>query len=199
MQRYAKAQAPAVADLNRLMGTAFGFETHIRSLLELRLAQMSRAAVDEDLRAYVGNAIRDLAPVPERALIWVRSIANRALQLIWDAELLPEGTLPAEWMEEWRHADMSYTHDGGRLPRPGAQCNILRHATGTERTTRQTRYITKTTYLLLDHLQSVGDFGQHCDDYSETDVTVVFAAPIVFAAISLVQCLSQDLAGAKVG
>ena len=196
MQRYAEAQAPAVADLTRLMGTTSGFEVNVRSLLDLRLAQVAAKGVDDDLRDYVSNAIRDLAPVPERSLIWVRSIASRALTLIWDAELPPDQTLPAEWVEEWRHADVNYTDDGGRLPRkPGAQCNILRLATGTERTVRQTSYVTRTTYLLLDYLQSVGDFGQHRDEYSDTEITVGFVASVVFTAISLAECLTQDLAG----
>ena len=165
MQHYAKAQAPAIADLTRLLGTSAGFETHVRSLLELRLAQVSSETTDEDLLDFVSNAIRDLTPTPEHALIWVRSIANRALQLVWYAELPPDRTLPAQWREEWKREEVRYTDDGGRLPRsPGAQCNILRLATGTERTSRGVRYITKTTYLLLDHLQSVGNFGQHRDD-----------------------------------
>jgi len=109
MQRYAGAQAPAVADLTRLMGTPSGFDVNVRSLLDLRLAQVAAKGVDDDLRDYVGNAIRDLAPVPERSLIWVRSIASRALTLIWDAELPPDRTLPAEWVEEWRHAHCSST------------------------------------------------------------------------------------------
>lgn len=196
MQRYAGAQAPAVADLTRLMGTPAGFDVNVRSLLDLRLAQVAAKGVDDDLRDFVGNAIRDLAPAPERSLIWVRSIARRALTLIWDAELPPDRTLPAEWVEEWRHADVNYTDDGGRLPRkPGAQCNILRLATGTERTVRQTSYVTRTTYLQLNYLQPVGDFGQHRDEYPETEVTVGFAASVVFAAISLLECLTQDLAG----
>ena len=101
MQRYAQAQAPAIADLTRLLGTAVGFATHVRSLLELRLAQVSVDTADEDLRAFVKNAIRDLAPVPERALVWIRSIANRALKLVWEAELPPDSTLPVEWRDEW--------------------------------------------------------------------------------------------------
>ena len=60
------------------------------------------------------------------------------------------------------------------------------------------RYITKTTYLLLDHLQSVGNFGQHRDD-SPIKVTVGFAASVVFAAISLLECLTHDLAAADTG
>ena len=200
MQHYAKAQAPAIADLTRLLGTSAGFETHVRSLLELRLAQVSSETTDEDLLDFVSNAIRDLTPTPEHALIWVRSIANRALQLVWYAELPPDRTLPAQWREEWEREEVRYTDDGGRLPRsPGAQCNILRLATGTGRTSRQVRYITKTTFLLLDHLQSVGNFGQHRDEFPEIKVTVGFAASIVFAAISLLECLTHDLAAADTG
>ena len=127
MQHYAKAQAPAIADLTRLLGTSAGFE------------------------------------------------------LVWNAELPPDRTLPAQWREEWEREEVRYTDDGGRLPRsPGAQCNILRLATGTERTSRRVRYITKTTYLLLDHLQSVGNFGQHRDDFPAVKVTVGFSASVVF-------------------
>ena len=197
MQRYAQEQAPAIADLTRLLGTAAGFETHIRSLLNLRLAQVCRGeAVDEPLLHYVSNAIRDLAPAPEDALTWVRSIANQALNIVWHAELPPDKTLPAEWRKEWDSSNVrvSYLDDQGKLPRSsGAQCNILRLATGTESTTRCTSYITKTTYLLLDHLQSVGNFGQHRADFRE--ITVGFAATVVLSAISLVECLAHDLAG----
>ena len=105
-----------------------------------------------------------------------------------------------KWRNEWQRADLHYADDDGRLPRsPGAQCNILRLATGTERTSRQCRFITKTTYLLLDHLQSVGNFGQHRSDSPEVEVTVGFAASVVFAAISLVECLAHDLAAAGTG
>ena len=194
MQRYAREQAPAVADLTRVLGTIAGFETHAGSLLELRLKQVSTETSDEELRDCVSNAIRDLSPSPDHALIWVRSIANRALKLVWDAELPADRTLPLQWRNEWDRANLHYPHDSGRLPQsPGAQFSILRLATGTERTSRQFRYITKTTYLLLDHLRSVGNFGQHRDDYPDVEVTVGFAASVVFAAVSLVECLSHDL------
>ena len=197
MQRYAQDQAPAIVDLTRLLGTAAGFETNVQMLLKLRLDQVSAEAVDEQLRDYVSNAIRDLAPVPERALIWVRSIAERALEVVWDAELPPDRTLPAEWTREWGRNDVPNPHDQGKLPRSrGQQCNILRLATGTDRTTRCTRHLTKTTFLLLDHLQSAGNFGQHRADFPDTEVTIGFAAAVVLSAISLVECLTRDLADA---
>ena len=194
MQRYAKEQAPALADLNRLFGTASGFETHVRSLLELRLSQIKSRRMDEELCVSVNNAVRDISPAPEQALIWVRSIANRALALIWEAELPPDQTLPAEWLDEWRRNGVDPRDDGGRLPRgAGPQCHILRLVTGSDRTRRQSRYVTKTTYLLVEHLQSVGNFAEHRSDFPETKVTIGFAAAVVFAAISLVECLTGDV------
>ena len=193
MQRYAGEQAPAVADLTRLFGTASGFESNIQSLLELRLAQVDGPNVDRVLRESVRNAVRDLKPHPSGALTWIRRVSGRALALIWEAELPPDKTLPADWIDEWQHAGIrNPPEDRGKLPRsPGAQCNALRLITGTERTPRQSRYVTKTTYLLVDHLQSVGDFGQHQEDDPEATIGVVTA--FVLAAISLVESLTSDL------
>ena len=196
MQRYASDQAPAIADLTRLLGTAAGFQTHVQTMLELRLKHVSERAIDERLRDFVTRAIRDIAPVPGHAVIWARSIAERTLAVIWDKELPRNRRLPAEWTETWNDAGVDYPHDQGTLPRAsGMQCKILRLATGTDRrTTRCTRYVTKPTFLLLDHVQSVGNFGQHPSDSPE--VTVGFAAAFLFSAISLVECLARDLAGA---
>ena len=194
MQRYAEEQAPAMTDLNRVFGSRDGFDRHIRSLLELRLGQVTTAGVDEDLCRFVSYAVKLVTPRPQDALTWVRSIAERALDVVWNAELPPDRTLPAEWTRKWADNYLQYQHDQGRLPRPrGQQCSILRLATGTERTTRCTRHITKTTFLLLDHLQSVGNFGAHFSDYPKVKVSIGFAAAVVLSAISLVECLTSDL------
>ena len=195
MQHYAEERAPALADLTRLFGTAPDFEAHIRSLLELRLAQVAGQGVDRDLRESVSNAVRDIEPDPKHALIWIRSIADRALALIWDAELPRDRALPPKWIDEWRHAGVkSLPEDGGKLPYgSGLQCGVLRLITGTDRVRRQSRYVTKTTSLLVDHLQSVGSFGQHRENFPETDVSVGFAAVGILAAISLVDNLTADL------
>ena len=195
MQRYADARAPALSDLKHLFDTALGFETHIRSLLELRLAQVAGPEVDRDLCGFVRNAVRDIEPDPDHALVWVRSIAERALSLIWGAELPPDRTLPADWIEDWRHAGVrNWPEDAGKLPHgTGPQCGVLRLITGTDRVRRQSRFVTRTTCLLVDHLQSVGNFAQHRASYPETNVSIGFAAASVLAAISLVENLTADL------
>ena len=195
IQRYAEEQAPALVDLKRLFGTSHGFKTQIRSLMELRLEQITNPGVDEELRRFVSNAVRDLEPHPEDALTWIRSVADRALALIWEAELPPDKTLPKDWIDEWQRGGMkSLPEDGGKLPRgAGAQCHVLRLITGSDRIPRQSGYVTKTTFLLVDHLKSAGDFGQHRKDYPETTISVGFAATVVLAAISLVESLTADL------
>ena len=197
MERYAKARGPATSYLQRLLDEPSGFETHVRSLLELRLAQVSQGAVDRELCDYVRGAIRDLVPRAENALVWIRSIANRALQLIWAAELPPDRRLPDAWLDEWKHAGVQNLPDErGKIPHdsPGQECRILRLITGSERGQRQSKYATRTTSLLVNHLHSVGNFGQH---RTEGDgVTVGFAASVVLSAITLIECLRHDLAGA---
>lgn len=199
MQRYAREQAPALADLTRLFGDDAGFEAHIRSLLELRLAQVAGPETDRSLRGLVSNAVRDVEPHPENALTWIRSITNRALALVWNAELPPDRSLPPEWLDEWRHAGFrNLPEDRGKLPvGSGLQCHVLRLITGSDRTPRQSRYVTKPTCLLVDHLQSVGGFGQHKEDFPETDISIGFAASCVMAALSLVESLTADLQQGK--
>ena len=196
MQRYAKQQAPAVADLKRLFGTASGFDTNIRSLLELRLEQVATPRTDKALRDFVAHAVRDVDDNPDIALSGVRGIVTRALTLIWEAELPQDQMIPAGWIHEWKQVQVNFPNDRGRLPRSdGAQCRLLQLVTGTADARRQSRYVTKTTCLLVDHLQSVGDFGQHRNKSPESKVTVGFAASVVLAAISLVESLSDDLRG----
>ncbi len=195
IQRYAEEQVPVLDDLKCLFGTSHGFKTQIRSLMEFRLEQITNPGVDEDLRRFVSNAVRDLEPHPEDALTWIRSVADRALALIWEAELPGDKKLPPNWLKDWQLGGVkSLPEDGGKLPRgAGAQCHVLRLITGSDRISRQSKYITKTTCLLVDHLKSVGDLGQHRSAFPETDVTVGFAATVVLAAISLIESLTTDL------
>jgi hypothetical protein len=198
MAHYAHLQAPAVTDLKRYFGTEEAYNANVRSLLELRLTQVSRGSVDNELLNHVTKAVRDIEPDPWGALTHIRNVVARALTIIWGVELPPDKTLPAEWVDSWKHGrELLPWLDKcqGRLPlKDGQQCNVLRLITGTERIPRLARYITKPTYVLLDHLQSVGDLGQHRNDFSTGPITVGFAAAVLFDSIELVASLSRDMA-----
>ncbi|HYN36295.1 MAG TPA: hypothetical protein VEV82_04900 [Actinomycetota bacterium] len=182
MIRYAKQQAGGVAELRRLFGDAERFESNIRSLLELRLAQVRGA--DPQLLSYVERGIRDLDPEPANSVVWGRSIAERALDLIWEAELPPDRSIP----QAWQFAGVKW----GEVPRRrGQQCGLLRLITGTDDHAAVSRFVTKPTFLLVDHLQSVGDFGQHRE---EGEVSLSIAVAFCLSAISLCESLARDLA-----
>ena len=193
MQRYAQRQAPAVANLKRLFGTASGFEMHIKSMLGLRLEQIASRNVDSDLHAYVGRVVQDMDK-PEIAIGGIRPIARRALTLVWGAELPSDGTLPQEWVDHWKRAKVDFPHNRGKLPDGyGAQCNLLRLVTGRNNIRPVAKHVTKTSCLLVDHLQSVGNFGQHREESPDTSISIGFVASSVLSAISLLENLTTDL------
>ena len=191
MSRFARQQADEVTNLQRLFGNGERFEQNIRSLLELRVAQVERA--DSELVSHVEYAIRDLRPDPAKSVIWMRSIAERALDVIWQKELPLDRSLPEDWKKSiWETQAFNSIE---QLPRRrGQQCGILRIVTGTVEHAPVSKYVTKPTYLLLDHLQSVGDFGQHQDDNM---ISVSSAAAYCLSAISLCESLAQDLSNPK--
>ena len=188
MCRYAQQQAGGVADLRRLFGDSERFGSNIRSLLELRLAQVRGA--DPDLLGYVKRAIRDLEPEPAFSIVWARSIAERALDLIWEAELPSDKSMP----EPWKFAGVQFDARGQFPGRRGPQCGILRSITGTEKQGSVSKFVTKPTYLLVDHIQSVGDFGQH---KQEATVSISMAAAFCLSAIGLCESLVHDLAALR--
>ena len=193
MEKYARLRTPGVADLQRLFGNPGVFEENIQGTLKLRLTQISH--VDQTLINHVRSAIRDIAPSPEGSLVWMRSIAERALDLIWEKELPRDRSIPNTWITEWQRS--GEWRDGllasnRQLPRSrGDHCNILRLATGTQNAHPVTRYISKSTYVLVNHIKSVGDFGQHRE--SRDFFSVGTAASFCMSAITLCESLYHDL------
>ncbi len=182
MRQYAQEQASEVENLKRLFGDAKRFNDNIRDLLQLRVDQVSGS--DPIFLGYVKKAIRDLHPEPTQSTTWARSIANHALDLIWEAELPSSESIPQEWKFVGVKFDV--------LPqRRGQQCSILRLITGTEDNVPVASFVTKPTYLLADHIQSVGDFGQHRQGIT---VSTSFAASFCLSAIALCESLARDLA-----
>ena len=192
MAEYAKQRAGGVENLRRLFGDAERFESNIQSLLDLRSDQIHGA--DPELMGYVKRAIELLQHEPIHSVKWVRSIAERALELIWDAELGPDRSLP----ERWKRAKVYFVEqkqDSQKQdPFPeeslGAQCGILRRSTDK----KVLKIIKKPTQLLVDHLHSVGNFGQHM---GRNTVSVPIAASFCLSAISLCESLAQDLAKSR--
>jgi hypothetical protein len=193
-ERFVAREAPEVGSLQRLFGEAEQFERNIRTLLEMRLAHVPE--VDSALHGYVQHAIRHLDPDPRHSAVWFRNIADRALDLVWKKELGDGVTLPDKWLEEWERAGLRNMPDDGhgRLPpERGRQLRVLRLATGTgvrgQTIRRVSRYVSRQTALLIEHLQRAGNLGQHQGD----EVMRPFAVSLCVTAISLLANLATDL------
>ena len=50
--------------------------------------------------------------------------------------------------------------------------------------------VSRSTYFLLNHLQSIGDFGQHLE---REEVPARFSSAVCFAAIELCEQLTREL------
>lgn len=186
MDRYSQQRRDEVAYLQRLFGTSDRFDSSIRGLLELHLKRIADQA-DPKLAGYIRNAVRDLRPDPDASVVWMRSIADTTLNLIWEAELGKDTCLPEDWKALYSEGKAP-----DRLPPwRGAQCYLLRLITGTDKNPRRVaKFVTKPTFLLVDHLQSVGNFGQHREGQ---EVTVPLAAAFCLSAIELCDRLSREL------
>ncbi|WP_419933924.1 hypothetical protein [Candidatus Palauibacter sp.] len=183
MERFAADRKEGVTSLRRLFGDAEGFEDNIHGVLELRLDQIVQA--DSELLRHVRNAVRCLYSQPEDSLIWFRNITDRALDLIWNAELPEDRSLP----DKWKRAGV-FNHDG-KLPRGrGEQCGILRKIIGGAEHSAVARFVTKPAALLVDHIHGVGNFGQHKKGQT---VSVAVAAAFCLSAIALCERLAEDL------
>ncbi|MBD2194191.1 MULTISPECIES: ATP-binding protein [Calothrix] len=193
MEKYARVRTPGVNNLRGLFGNTNVFEENIQGTLELRFAQIPQ--VDQTISNYVRKAIRDISPSPRDSLVWMRNIAERSLDLIWEKELPRDRSIPPNWINEWKKSGEwkeELLDSGKRLPRSrGEQCNILRLATGTQNSHFVTKYVTKSTYLLVNHVKSVGDFGQHRE--SRDFINIGTAASFCMSAIALCESLYNDL------
>ena len=201
MARYATQQGPAAADLKRLFGSEAEYIANVEGLLDLRVGHLASRGADQQLITYLKHSIRDVETAPELSLVAIRSLVQRALQLIWARELGTSKTLPDDWITEWQHGGAAprWLQDGRkRVPSgDGEQMYALDLLTGKKLghnfIERKAQALTKSTFLLLDSLQSIGDFGQHLKDYPECPPSTSFAVAVIVNAIEFVSGLTRDL------
>jgi hypothetical protein len=185
MESYAKEHGARSTELRRLFGDRKSFDANIKGLLELCFGRLN--AADETMHDYVRLAIQSLDK-PHLVVSQMRGLANRALDLVWEKEL-PSKVIPEEWTRQWQH-DGETNPPAGNVPlRRGQQCKLLQLMV--DRRKGGSSRISRSTYLLIDHLQSVGDFGQHQDG---EPVPSGFCVAVCLAAIELCEQLAKELA-----
>jgi hypothetical protein len=193
MSRFAEQQEEQLIDLERLFGDAELYKRNVPQLLQLRLAAIS--GMDKELESKVRRMLRDLSDDPDIVLSGARDVFDRAMFLIWDAELgVGVREFPKEWTEARSQVRSGYERvikddivPGSR----GGQAAILRAITSSQHTgSALARYVTRPTSVLLDHLSAAGDFHFHSEG---TQPTHGFVAATCTAAVELCECLTKDL------
>lgn len=190
IESFVRSYNPEVGELRRILGTEEDFKRRMIEILRLRLEQLQ--GVDEDLLTSLDFAIKKLNQ-PARCIGEIRGLINRAFSVIWQSEI-PGGTIPADWTSGWS----SYDSEGnirernppsGNIPTGGGQkCYLLSLMTDS-RKAGNTK-VSRSTYFMVDYLQSVGDFGQHLENEI---VPIEFAYIACLAAIEMCDQLTKDL------
>jgi hypothetical protein len=175
--------------LATLFETDEGFATNSKGLLQLRLASL--AQTDKDLLDYLRNAIENLDN-PKVLIRMIRALVERSFQMIWDLSI-PDRRIPADWSAEWKQPDRdgnstTYPPEGGISGRLGKQCQLLDLMTDPRKNRRTP--VRRSTYVLIEGLQTAGDFGQHLEGEI---VPHGFGVAVSLSALQVVQQLTADL------
>lgn len=191
LEHFIKRQGNDGGSMARLFSSWDDYRRNIRGLLERRLNQLT--SLDASLRRYLQRSIEDIPDYPEVCLSTMRGIVDRALDLIWDAELGPGRVVPAEWFTEWQHngenGSENYWNDQFPAKR-GHQIRLLQLMTGTQNSKPKAKRISKSSWALASSAHSFGDFGQHIDGI---DIPVGVAVSAVNVCLELAACIDREL------
>jgi hypothetical protein len=198
MQLFAAGYAVRSRDLRDLFKDP---ETELRSLktlLQLRLSLI--VGGDPDTRSYIEHAIDGLAKGQKTALTSIRSVAEEALSVAWETEC-PNNVMPAAMQQQ---LTLAWNAGGGDInPNKLQQLNdknvrrqILRVAAGDQGRKKATQKVSRPMMLLIDHLYSLGNYGQHMTDIPATlekPADVSFCAAACWSSIELLKRMSEEL------
>lgn len=175
--------------LHSLFGTPVAFVGNTKALLQLRFSTLTE--MDDELADYLRNAIANVDKA-HLMIRYVRALVERSFNLIWD-RTIPDRRIPAEWSDEWKQPDRDgnvvYNPPEGQVAgRLGKQCQLLNLMTDPRRTRRTT--IRRSTYVLIEGLQTAGDFGQHLEGEV---VPPGFGLAVCLSALQVAEQLTEDL------
>lgn len=191
LKKHAATRERDVSGTRRLFESTEDFHVNIRSVIELRLAQVQGA--DPQIIRCIRRSVLHLPDDPAGTLGCARDILDRALDLVWAAEA-PGGRVPQAWIEDWKFSGRTreveeYTRTPTLPEARGRQCGLLRLATGQQYVKPSTRRISKSSYVLIEHMNQIGDLKNH----TTTEPSLTMAVAFCFAAIELAESLGRDL------
>jgi len=191
LESYVATLNDDVGSITRLFGKNSDYQDNIRSVLELRLNQV--ADMDERLKRKIQRSIEDIPDHAEDCIENIRGIIDRALDLIWLAELGEKKEIPIEWFGYWssRQEKGPEHYWENKFPtRRGHEIRLLHLLTGTQNSVAKAKHVTKNTYALASALQGFGDFGQHLEG---AKVPMGVAVSSVMMSIELASLVASEL------
>lgn len=170
----------------------------LRALLEFKLNQVEGG--HQEIQSYIELAIQGLALGEKAALLTIRSIAQEAINIAWEAEF-PGGSIPAEIQ---RQLTLDKVQGGCgmdpkvfyKLGELNTRRSILRVAAGNQGGIKVSRKVTRPLMLLIDALYNTGNFGQHMSEIpaaQEQPVDMGFCVTACWTAIELHRRMALDL------
>jgi hypothetical protein len=175
--------------LARLFSTKESYDKHVKEVLLRRVAQI--AGLDPTLKRFLERAAADLPEHPEVFFTNVRGMVDQVFELICKAEL-GRKAVPSEWMMIWKaNQERGIDNWLTSFPMGGQRLRFVNLMTGTERSARCAKHITRTTYVLMEAANSFGDFGQHQEGAPVTAGTAYAALNV---CIELAASIASDLA-----
>lgn len=187
LERFLKENPNDGNALVNLFGDQRDYLSNMRRVLERRIAQIG--GIDRELLRYLELGVRELPEFPKVFFSNIRGIIDRAMEIIWNAEL-DQKRIPSEWISVWRYngegkADEWLT----RFPTGGQRLRLLDLMTGTQRCDPCAKYVSKSTYVLANAVQGFGDFGQH-QEGAPIDPGTAYAALLL--CIELASALTRE-------
>jgi hypothetical protein len=188
LEKYLSEQPNEISAIARLFGSPEGYQQHFKGVLERRIAQID--GIDETLKRYLERGAQDLPDHPDVFLANVRGIVNQAFELIWNAEL-GEKRIPSEWIAIWRHNQERRIEDLlTAFPQGVHRVRLLNLMTGTDKSDPCAKFVTKSTYVLMNAVHAFGEFGQH-QEGAPIDPGTAYAA--LHLCIELGAALKREL------
>lgn len=185
--RYLNEQPNECNALVRLFAADDAFQKNLKGVLELRIEQL--IDIDSTLKRYLKRGTEDMPDHPGVFLSNVRGIVNQAFELIWKAEL-GNKIIPSGWMSIWKHNGERVDEWQTAFPQGRQRVRLLNLMTGSERCDPTARYVTKGTYVLMNAVYAIGDFGQH-QEGAHIDSGTAYVA--LHLCIELAAALAREL------
>ncbi|MGV8078765.1 MAG: hypothetical protein AB2L22_01705 [Syntrophales bacterium] len=197
LQAHIKGAGPDAGSMTRLFGSWEDYCKNIRSLLERRIAQISR--FDDRLYRYVEISISFLPNDPDCSLDHLTSIEDRALDIIWQREFPGGRIIPVDLIAYWTMCP----RDGNKIikgmmennawevpPDRGRQVGLLQLLTGSANGFEcKTKVTTKDTYTLVNAIHSYRNRTEHAEGQT---IQLGTAVAVIMSCLELLACLDRE-------